>query len=369
MTSANAHTSLRELVAAESTRLGRVPDPAQRTAIAKLDALRTQLLSAAKPRGLRALFSLSKKIAPPPRGLYLWGGVGRGKTWLMDLFYSSLPFRAKRRRHFHRFMHDVHAELKTLEGREAPIELIAERLAGEVRVLCFDELFVTDIGDAMILGTLFESLFRRGVALVVTSNVPPSGLYREGLQRARFLPAIALLEKHTEVLNVDGGIDYRLRQLGSTGLYLRSGASDTQQKLAALFQDLGGHDATGNTQIEIAGRMINVRCLGDTVVWFDFSALCDGPRSQDDYIELAREFPAVIVSDVPILDQTLENPARRFIAVVDEFYDRGVKLIVSAAAEPGALYRGQRLKEAFLRTESRLMEMQSEAYLRRPHLS
>ena len=350
-------------------RAGRLPDTAQLAAIEKLDALRSELLQARKRRSVPALLPLLRRRTAAVRGLYLWGGVGRGKTWLMDLFYASLPFAAKRRRHFHRFMHDVHAQLKTLAGRESPIDVVAERLAGKARVLCFDELFVTDIGDAMILGALFAGLFERGVTLVVTSNIPPQELYRGGLQRARFLPAIALLEKHTETLHVDGGIDYRLRQLGSTGLYLPAGQSDTRARLCRVFEDLGGRDASRDVTVQIAGRSIPAQRLASSIAWFDFDALCEGPRSQNDYIELAREFPAIVLSDVPVLDQTRENAARRFIALVDEFYDRGVKLIISAAAQPSELYRGSRLNQAFARTESRLIEMQSKDYLARPHLA
>jgi cell division protein ZapE len=301
-------------------------------------------------------------------GLYLWGGVGRGKTWLMDLFFASLPFSERRRRHFHRFMHDVHDELKRLRQRRSPLDHIAATIARDTRVLCFDELFVSDIADAMILGGLFEGLWRRGVTLVATSNVPPGELYKDGLQRQRFLPVIALLEKYLEVLPVAGATDYRLRQLTRAGTYLVAGAADTAARLEALFRELGGAQVQHGGTLQIEGRPLAVLRVGHGAVWCSFEALCAGPRSQDDYIEIAREFQAVFVSDVPVLDAEHEDEARRFVALVDELYDRNVKLVVSAAAAPAQLYRGTRVRALFERTVSRLTEMQSEEYLARPHL-
>ena len=348
-------------------------DQAQLTAVAKLDDLRARLIAAhaaaeASPlrRWIGSLIGGSS-AQEPERGLYLWGGVGRGKTWLMDMFFESLPFPQKRRRHFHRFMHDVHTELKGLQNQESPLEAVAERMAGDTRVLCFDEFFVTDIADAMILGGLFEGLFKRGVALVATSNVPPSDLYKDGLQRQRFLPAIDLIESHVEVLNVDGATDYRLRQLTQAGTYLISSAPDTPKRLEALFAELAHYGSATDGTIEIEGRTIPVVRQSSSAVWFEFDAICSGPRSQDDYIEIAREYQSVIVADVPILDSLRENPARRFIALVDELYDRNVNLIVSAAAPPMELYRGEKLTFPFERTISRLIEMQSEDYLAREH--
>jgi cell division protein ZapE len=296
----------------------------------------------------------------------MWGGVGRGKTFLMDLFYQSLPFDDKRRRHFHRFMHDVHAELKTLQSQEAPLEIVAEHLADQARVLCFDELYVSDIADAMILGNLFEALIERGVTLVITSNQPPRELYKNGLQRQRFMPAIALIEKHTEVLNVDSGVDYRLRQLTQAGTYLSSEDPQTLHRLEALFRDLSEGEQSGGA-IDIEGRPIPVIRASDTSVWFDFGAVCEGPRSQTDYIEIAREYQSVIVSGVPVFDSTREDAARRFLALVDELYDRNVNLVLSAATKPQGLYRGERLRQEFPRAVSRLIEMQSEEYLTRHH--
>ncbi|MDB6089622.1 MAG: ATPase [Gammaproteobacteria bacterium] len=365
---ANTAGNLRRLYSQQLTERDFRSDPAQLAAVEQLDDLRRRLVTAraASASPLRRLLGRSS-VRVPERGVYLWGGVGRGKTWLMDLFFQSLPFAERRRRHFHRFMHDVHSELKGLRNRESPLELVAGQIARDTRVLCFDELFVTDIADAMILGTLFENLFKQGVTLVATSNVRPGDLYKDGLQRQRFLPAIELIERHVDVLAVDGGIDYRLRQLTQAGTYLPSNAADTVQRLEALFAELSYHGTYSSRTLEIEGRPIPVVRQSGGAVWFNFSALCSGPRSQDDYIEIAREFQSVIVSDVPILDTLRENEARRFIALVDELYDRNVNLIISAAATPAELYRGDRLSFQFERTLSRLIEMQSEEYLAREH--
>lgn len=376
---------LRALYAEQLSERGFRPDPVQAAVVDQLDDLRNRLINAREADAslMRRLIGVlgNKPASEPVRGIYLWGGVGRGKTWLMDLFYQSLPFTEKRRRHFHRFMHDVHAELKTLQQRETPLDIVAERIAQEARVLCFDELFVSDIADAMILGGLFAALFKRGVTLVATSNIAPRELYKNGLQRQRFLPTIDLIEQHVDVIAVEGATDYRLRRLTQAGTYLPSGASDTTQKLRQLFVELAdaGADAAspravsahptadGGCSIEIEGRDIPVVRERGGVVWFDFMALCSGPRSQNDYIEIAREYQSVMVSDIPVFDTFHEDEARRFIALVDELYDRNVNLIVSAAAGPTELYRGERVAFQFERTASRLIEMQSQEYLAREH--
>jgi cell division protein ZapE len=344
-------------------------DAAQRAALEQLEALRTRLLAAATAASLRlrvaALFG--GPHYPQIRGIYLYGSVGRGKTWLMDLFYASLPPGWARRRHFHRFMYDVHRRLGQLKRQRDPLASVAAALAREARVLCFDELFVSDIADAMILGGLFTQLFARGVTLVATSNVPPDELYRDGLQRQRFLPAIELLKQHLQLVRLAGDTDYRLRELTQAGIYLPSGAAETPRRLATLFERLADHGSQSGGSIEIAGRPIAVVRVAAGVVWCEFSALCAGPRSQDDYIEIAREYAAVILANVPRFSPEQEDQARRFIALVDELYDRNVKLVISAAAAPAALYRGERLGALFARTASRLIEMQSEEYLRREH--
>ncbi|MEJ1961379.1 MAG: cell division protein ZapE [Gammaproteobacteria bacterium] len=364
-------SDLKEIYRQQLQERGFRSDPAQDAAVEALNDLRQRLLRNKRNTASGARRLLSKlgkpKTVKPEKGLYLWGGVGRGKTWLMDLFFQSLPFDAKRRRHFHRFMYDVHTQLKQLANQESPLELMADSLAEETRVLCFDEFFVSDIADAMILGTLLEALFRRGVTLVATSNVAPRDLYKDGLQRERFLPAIKLLEENTRVMAVDGGTDYRLRQLTQVGTYIDASDAQSDARLESLFAELADSSTCTGGTVEIEGRAIPVVKESENVIWFEFEALCEGPRSQNDYIEIAREYQSVIVSHVPKLTATRENAARRFIALIDELYDRHVNLIVSAAAPPTDLYNGERLNFEFQRTVSRLTEMQSEEYLASEH--
>ena len=348
-------------------------DSTQEQAVEHLQGLYDRLLARhqEKPTGLlgRLASGWRKPAVEPERGLYFWGGVGRGKTYLMDNFYESLPFERKMRTHFHRFMRRVHAELRSLDGEKNPLEVVAERLSGEARVICFDEFFVSDITDAMILANLLDGLFKRGVSLVATSNIIPDGLYKDGLQRARFLPAIALLNQHTEVVNVDGGVDYRLRALEQAELYHHPLDTAADESLQASFESLvpDKEEIRANVELEIEGRVLTARFEAEDVVWFDFAELCDGPRSQNDYIELAREYHAVLVSDVPELGGIKDDQARRFLNLVDEFYDRSVKLIISAAVPLQQIYAGGRLNFEYDRTVSRLLEMQSHEYLARAH--
>ncbi|MTI14759.1 cell division protein ZapE [Sansalvadorimonas verongulae] len=349
---------------------GFVHDPAQEEAVRHLQRLYDDLLAVEQKKGgLPSLFSFGRKAKEPCQGLYFWGGVGRGKTYLVDTFYDCLPFEDKMRTHFHRFMKRVHGELKTLDGQKNPLIMVARRLAEETRVICFDEFFVSDITDAMILAGLLEELFKNGVTLVATSNIIPDGLYENGLQRARFLPAIALLNQYTDVVNVDNGVDYRLRVLEQAALYhtpLNAGADAAMDKdFAALIPDC--NQLRENHHLEVEGRFIPYRKVCQDIVWFDFKALCDGPRSQNDYIELAREFHTVLLSDVPQMGLEVDDMARRFINMVDEFYDRGVKLIMSGAAPLPELYTEGKLEFEFQRTLSRLQEMQSSEYLAREH--
>jgi cell division protein ZapE len=351
---------------------GFVDDPAQRHAAMRLTDVAQRLL-AARTVEQTLTWRLKARLVgadrEPVTGLYMWGGVGRGKTFLMDLFFECLPFPEKMRTHFHRFMQRVHRDLTRLTGTAAPLEIIANGLAAEVRVLCFDEFFISDIGDAMLLGELLGHLFDRGVALVATSNIPPQKLYENGLQRRRFLPAIEALELHTEVLSVDGGTDHRLRLLEQAETYHAPLDAHADALLAERFRSLAPDHANveEGIDLEIEGRPIRCRRCADDVAWFDFAALCDGPRSQNDYIELARLYHAVLVSDVPIFGRRQEDQARRFISLVDEFYDHNVKLIVSAAAPVETLYQGERLAFEFERTKSRLLEMRSHEYLGRTH--
>jgi cell division protein ZapE len=346
------------------------PDPAQEQAVLLLQNLFERLIAKeqADTGGLGGLLRRLKGEKPEPEmGLYLWGGVGRGKTYLVDTFYDCLPFKEKMRVHFYRFMQRVQSELTALEGHKNPLETVAERFAAEARVICFDEFFVTDIADAMILGGLMEALFERGVTLVATSNIVPSGLYENGLQRQRFLPAIALIERYTQVVNVDAGVDYRLRALEQAELYHHPLDEEADQSLQSSFDRLAPEPGKAWEQVEVNGRYLTSRALADDVVWFEFAQLCDGPRSQLDYIELARIFHAVLISGVPALGVDTDDQARRFISLVDEFYDRNVKLVLTAEKPLLALYSGGRLEFEFQRTISRLQEMQSHDYLAREH--
>jgi cell division protein ZapE len=344
-----------------------VSDKAQLAAVAVLERLRKELAEhASAPLGKRLLRGLAKQT-DAPKGVYLYGGVGRGKTWLMDLFYASLPASGKRRTHFYRFMQEVHADLRRLKGMTSPLDGVADKISKKARVICFDELFVSDIADAMILAGLFGALTKRGVTLVFTSNVKPKDLYKGGLQRDRFVPTIALLEKHCDVVPVDGGVDYRLRQLTAAPIYLPSDKPDTAAKLLELFDDLSDEDVETGGDVTVNHRKIKVVRESENVIWFEFAALCEGPRSPADYVALASEYQSVIVANVPVFGADADNAARRFISVIDEFYDRGVNVILSAAAAPVELYKGEKLKFEFQRTASRLIEMQSEEYLARAH--
>lgn len=355
------------------------PDEVQHAAIARLDAIQ-QALSARQPsetqpvagwRGrLNKLLGKEKNSRQTPvRGLYMWGGVGRGKTWVMDLFFQSIPGERKLRLHFHRFMLRVHEELTALQGESDPLEIVADRFKSQTDVLCFDEFFVSDITDAMLLGTLMEALFARGITLVATSNIPPDELYRNGLQRARFLPAIEQIKQHCEIMNVDAGIDYRLRTLTSAHLWKYPLNEETRQAMSRMFIALAGEAAQTQPVLEINHRQLPTQGVEKGVLAIDFATLCGEGRSQHDYIELSRRFHSVLLLDVPVMQARSEDRARRFLALVDEFYERHVKLVVSAEASLFEIYQGERLKFEYQRCLSRLQEMQSEEYLRLKHLS
>ncbi len=355
---------------------GLAPDPAQQAVVTQLGQLADQLAAARPPGALRrrlARMFPRRWPLPAPRGIYLWGSVGRGKTWLMDLFYSHVGVEPRSRSHFHHLMRDVHNHVAGIMRTTRPLEHVARWIAARSRLLCLDELFISDIGDAMILHGLLAGLLREGVTLVVTSNVPPSGLYAGGLQRERFLPAIALLETHLQVVHMGDGVDYRLRQLEQASTYVVGSDAEATARLGALFERLaneernGGGRASGTREMRVEGRAIPVLKAASGMAWFEFAALCEGPRSQLDYIEIARELHTVFLSGVPVLTALEDDAARRFIALVDEFYDRSVKLVIGAAAEPPELYAGERLAFAFERTASRLIEMRSREYLAREH--
>jgi cell division protein ZapE len=340
------------------------PDSEQLGVVEALDALWRNLEHQRNPGFLDRLL---KRSAPPDRGIYLWGGVGRGKTWLMDLFFDELPVRRKQRIHFHRFMQRIHHALRELGDIQDPLTRVAAEWSGRCSVLCLDEFFVSDIADAMLLGGLLGQLFERGVTLVATSNIDPDNLYRDGLQRARFLPAIRLIKENMQVLELAGDTDYRLRILEQSEIFHHPLDAAAERQLTASFDRMAA-DCELDHQLEINGRAIHARRRGDGVIWFDFTELCGKPRGAIDYIEIARAFNTVMISDIPRLSENDADATRRFITLIDEFYDRNVKLLLSAAAPVRHLYSGDRLAFEFERTASRLTEMQSHDYLAKPHL-
>lgn len=347
-------------------------DPAQENAVRQLQRLYDDLVNQvqeSRSLATRVKSWFGQAPAPEPvKGLYFYGGVGRGKTYLVDTFYECLPFDKKMRVHFHRFMHRVHDELKQLPQSQDPLKIIAAKLAKETRIICFDEFFVSDITDAMILGTLMQELFGHGISLVATSNIVPDELYKNGLQRARFLPAIALINKHTEVVSVDSGIDYRLRTLEQAEIYHYPLDAAATANLNEYFVQLAPEKGTENAVIEINNRHIQTCWNADGVMMVEFKALCEGPRSQSDYIEISRCYHSVLLANVRQMGQHNDDTARRFIAMVDEFYERHVKLIISAEVALDKLYTEGKLTFEFRRCLSRLKEMQSHDYLAEQHL-
>ena len=346
-----------------------LPDPAQAALVEELDRVYRSLL-ARRDGGVLARLArrFGRANDEPVRGLYVWGGVGRGKTHLVDLFYRASGLEPKLRIHFHRFMQLVHGELKALPEREDPLGVVAAGIAKRARVLCFDEFHVSDITDAMILGRLLAGLFEHGTTLVATSNIEPSRLYADGLQRERFLPAIGLIERHTKVIRLESGADYRLRALERARTWYSPLGPEADRGLAECFSALAPEDVVDGGDLVILGRSVPSVRHAEGIAWFDFETLCGGPRAVADYIEIARDFHSVILGGVPVLDDERRDPVRRFIHLVDELYERNVNLIVSAAAAPDGLYRGRRLAEPFERTRSRLVEMQSTDYLGREHI-
>ena len=341
-------------------------DEAQSSVLLELDRIHAELQSAQDASPLEKLASCFRDPVAVP-GLYLWGRVGRGKTFLVDLLVANLGDVPRQRWHFHRFMGQVHARLRALPDTADTLSIVARDLAKDMRVLVLDEFFVGDIGDAMILGRLLDQLIGRGVTLVTTSNIPPSELYRDGLQRASFLPCIALLERHCTVWQLQSAHDYRLRELKRAATYLCPLGDASEAALSEHFERLAAHSPPILGPLQINDREIAVRAQADGIAWFDFAQLCDGPRSAADYIEIARGFHTVLLSNVPRLGPDRDDAARRFVHLVDEFYDRHVNLLLSAAADPLSLYQGVRLEREFERTSSRLIEMQSTDYLASEH--
>ncbi len=346
---------------------GFVDDPAQRRAIGSLDDLFARIEQARPPSGWRGWFGQRQRW-PSVRGVYFWGGVGRGKTLLMDLFYQDLPDSIPARRtHFHSFMNEVHHALKSYRNTAAPLARVAQDIASRTRVLCLDEFVIIDIGDAMIMAGLLEALLADGVVLVTTSNAAPQDLYRDGLQRARFLPAIDLIARNCEVINLDGEQDYRLRFLQQTELY---SAPHSQAREDAIRSYLDQHVVPVQTEqheLVINGRRLEHRYCAEDTVWFSFAELCESTRSQSDYLELARFFNTLILTEIRQMQAADDDVARRFVLLIDVIYDHRVKLMCTAEVLPGELYQGNRLAFEFERTVSRLIEMQSSDYLAQAH--
>ncbi len=345
---------------------GFAPDPEQRAVVEETQSLYERLLAA--PQVARGWLGrwFGKAGREPVQGLYLWGGVGRGKTHLIDNFYHCLPIEQKRRVHFQRFMQDIHRALRDLPKSPDPLRVIADRLAGQARVLVIDEFHVDDIADAMILAGLLDALFARGVTLVTTSNSAPEDLYRHGLQRSRFEPAIALLKRHTRVVHLAGDVDYRRALLEQHGTYHVVPEGQARKVIESCFRELVVGRVHGG-RWPMLGREVDVEALGEDAVWFNFSVLCDTPRSAADYQMLAQSFAALCLHHVPVMTAASDDVAQRFIQLIDALYDHGVKLIMTADAQPEQLYRGEQLAFPFQRTASRLHEMRSRRYLGRPH--
>lgn len=345
-------------------------DPTQLALLPEFDRMHAALCD--EPNTDNGLFGRLKSLlgnepAEAVPGLYLWGTVGRGKTFLMDLFAASLPPGIVLRRHFHRFMAEVHASMRELGDRQSPLIEVAAGLAKRCRVLCLDEFLVNDIGDAMILANLLDALFAQGVSLITTSNTAPSNLYKDGLQRARFLPAIALIERRCHVVEMASSRDWRLRALTQAPVYVTPPGAEAHRSLERIFSHQADSDIDVDGNLRINGRDIPFLKRANDILWFDFAALCEGPRAVADYIALAKAGPTIIISNVPQFNAYSDDAAKRFVQLVDEFYDHRVKLVLSAAAPITELYDGDRLRAEFGRTESRLIEMQSEEYLALAH--
>ena len=356
--------SVREVYEAELAARGYQSDPAQLRAVDALErcAQEWALFKEQRSNAFKKLINRPKI----PRGVYMHGGVGRGKSFLMDCFYNAVPLVRKTRLHFHEFMREVHRELSDLQGQVNPLDELGARMAKRYRLICFDEFHVADITDAMILHRLLDALFDNGVGFVTTSNFRPDDLYPDGLHRDRILPAIALLNQKLEVISVDNGVDYRCRTMESVKLYHTPLGAQADAEMNDAFSRLA-ETRDDDPVLHIEARQIRARRRAGGVVWFDFKTLCGGPRSQNDYLEIATQFHTLLLSDVPQMPVRMASEARRFTWLVDVLYDRRVKLILSAAVAPEALYTEGPLAHEFPRTVSRLREMQSAAFLALEH--
>lgn len=344
---------------------GFICDVRQKAAIEELESLWQQLVEF---KARRNQFLGRSLLSPDvPKGLYIWGGVGRGKTFLMDGFYHCLPYRRKRRIHFHNFMVEVHHEMKRLAGEPDPLMALADNIEESTRLLCLDEFHVDDIADAMILGRLLEALFERGVVLLTTSNYPPDGLYPNGLQRQNFLPAIALLKRELKVLHLDSDTDYRMLQMARDPLFMTTGDPATEKHMLSLFQRLTAGMHAEKDYIQVRQNHVPVRRVAREVVWFDFKVLCGGNHDQSDYLEIAHRYPTIFISGIPKMTADNGAEARRFTWLIDVLYDNRVKLVASFEVAPDALYGGEQHDREAQRIASRLTEMQTHRYLELPH--
>jgi len=345
-------------------------DPAQKAAVLETQSLFEKLISPEKPENNKNLFSFFKQEKTEPiKGLYFWGGVGRGKSYLIDTFYDCLPFPQKSRIHFNHFMQKIHGRLKTLPKTPNPLVIVAKDLAKQYRILCIDEFHVDDITDAMIMAGLLDSLFSHGVTLVTTSNIEPDLLYKNGLQRDRFLPAIDLIHEHTKIVHLDNGIDYRLALLEKHGTFhIVKTAEDSVEVLKQHLQELANTEIKYQQEITLNNRQLQCSAISDNQIWFSFEEICQTPRSSADYIALARDYETILVGSIPMMDDGKNDVAQRFIHLIDALYDHRVKFIATAFTPPETLYTGERLSFPFQRTASRLIEMRSENYLAQSHL-
>ncbi len=359
------HDSFLQHANSAAQRHGYQLDDAQLRASVELDRLYQELIrEQRRARSLKRFFQRERRL----RGIYFWGGVGRGKTFLMDVFYESVPFQSKQRLHFHRFMQGVHYRLRDLQGQANPLRVVGQELAEQGKLLCLDEFHVTDIGDAMIMRLLLESLFERGAVLVTTANWHPESLYENGLQRAQFLPAIDLIMQQMSIVNIDSGTDYRLASLEKAGVFHATADRRAEDAMLKTFCDVSGESGEAASAIEIEDRNIAARRLSQGVVWFDFDDICDGPRGKNDYIEIAKGFHTVLISCVPPFTPNNDNARRRFTWLVDEFYDRRVKLVISAQGDWDVIFSAALGGTETERTHSRLIEMQTRSYLGEAHL-
>jgi len=356
---------LDELYASRVAAAGLHDDPDQRKLIEHFQRVSDQL--SARPAKTWKSF-LGKTKPQAIKGLYIYGGVGRGKTWMMDMFFDALAEEQKLRLHFHRFMQMVHAELTQIKGEKDPLKKVAANMAKDTRVLCLDEFHVVDIGDAMILAGLLRALFEENVVLLTTSNVHPDDLYKDGLQRASFLPAIEMLNQKTDVVSMGGDRDFRVQIMSQALVYHWPHGQASDAAMLNEFEQLATGELSTDQIIRINNREMPYRYYAEGLAWFDFEALCGPPRSQHDYIELARSHHTVFISNIPSMGAARDDRTRRFIFLIDEFYDRKVKVVISAEVPLMRLYKGERLAFEFQRTVSRLTEMQTPEYLGSTHI-